>query len=61
MARPSSKTPIKIIVNIKPVKLAEVTPRQRQLAKMVWAHLIATVQDELKAEHEKNKEEVANG
>lgn len=41
----TTKMLIKITVNIKPEKLAEVTPRQRQLWKHFWGHLISQVQD----------------
>jgi len=48
MAKTSSKTEIR--VNIKLVKLAEVTPAHRQLVKKFWAKLISQVQDEVKGE-----------
>ncbi len=44
--RPSTKTVIKITVNIKPVKSAEVTPRQHRLVRQFWARLISRAQDE---------------
>lgn len=50
MACPSSKTPTKIIVNIKPVKLSEVTPAQAQLVRRFWAKLITQVKDDLNNE-----------
>ena len=40
--------PINVAVNIKPVKLAEVSPAQRQLYKRFFTKLIAQVQDEMK-------------
>ncbi len=37
---------VKVKVNIKPVKLAEATPRQRQLWGQFWMRLISQAQDE---------------
>jgi len=50
MVRRSSKTPIKIIVDIKSVKLAEVTPAQHQQWKRWWARLISEIRAEVKGE-----------
>jgi len=44
----TSRTEIRIKVNIKPVRLAEVTPAQRQLVKKFWAKLISQIQGEVK-------------
>ena len=55
MARsPSTKTEIKLTVNIKPVKLTEVTPTQRQLVKKFYKKLIADVKAEERC-HPKTK------
>lgn len=45
MPKSTTKTHIKVQVNIKPVKLAEVTPRQRQLMRQFWMRLTSQVQD----------------
>ncbi len=50
MAQSDTKTEIKVRVDIKPVKLTEVTPAQRQLCKRFWAKLISQVMDEVKGE-----------
>ena len=42
----ATKSEIRVKVNIKPVKLAEVTPAQRQLVKKFWSRLIAEVKGE---------------
>ena len=49
MPKTTSKTEIKVTVNIKPVKLAEVTPHQRQLHKRFVAKLMSQVKEELNA------------
>ena len=46
----TSKTEIKVTVNIRPGKLAEVTPTQRAAVKKFWTRLISQVQDEVKGE-----------
>jgi hypothetical protein len=51
----NTNTAIKLKVNIKPVKLAEVTPWQRQLVKDFWSRLIAQVQEGLKTKKEWGK------
>ena len=48
MPKTTTKTQISIKVNINPVKLADVTPAQRQLVKKFWTRLIAQVRDEVK-------------
>lgn len=45
----TGKKDIEVTLNIKPVKLAELTPRQRQLVKQFWTRLIAECQRELEA------------
>lgn len=54
--KPATKREIKVTVNFKPVKLAEVTPHQRQLHRLFWAKLISRVNDELNV----RREDVAN-
>ncbi len=51
----TSKRKTRITVNIKPVKLAEVSPAQRQSYKHFVAKLINQVGDELKVEGEAKK------
>ena len=48
MSKTTSKTEIKVTVNINP-RLAEVTPLQCQQWKRFWAKLISQVEDEVKA------------
>ena len=43
-AKPIAK-PIEVTVNIKPVKLSELTPAQRALHRKFWAKLIAEVKN----------------
>ena len=51
----TSKRETRVTVNIKPVKLAEVRPAQRQSYKHFWAKLRSQVGDELKVEGEARK------
>jgi len=44
-----TKTPIKIVVNFKRVKLSDLTPAQRTLVKKFWTHLILQVKEEFKS------------
>lgn len=44
------KTEIKVKVNIKPVRLAEVTPAICRLYRRFWAKLITQARDEVKGE-----------
>lgn len=50
MPKTNRKTEIRIEVNIKQVKMAEVTPATRQLYKRFWTKLAAQAQDEAKME-----------
>ena len=50
MPKTNRKAEIRIKVDIKPVKMAEVTPAARQLYKHFWTKLIAKAQDEVKRE-----------
>jgi hypothetical protein len=44
-----TKTAVRVKVDFKTVKLADVTPIQRAAFKKFWAHLISQVYDEMKA------------
>ncbi len=55
MPKTTSKRKTRITVNIKPVKLAEVSPAQRQSYKHFVAKLINQVGDELKVEGKAKK------
>lgn len=55
MPKTTSKRETRVTVNIKPVKLAEVRPAQRQSYKHFWAKLRSQVGDELKVEGEARK------
>jgi len=46
----TKETEIKLTVNIKPVKLAELTPVQRQSWVHLWRRMVSQVTDELKDE-----------
>jgi len=48
MPKTTSKREITVKVNIKPVKLAEVTLGQRQLYRRFWVRLISLAKDGLK-------------
>lgn len=50
MPKTTSKRKIKLTVSIKPAKLAEVTPRQRQQWKRWWSKLFSEIRDEVKSE-----------
>lgn len=52
MAQSDTKTEIKVRVDIKPVKLTEVMPAQRQLYRRFWAKLTRQVQDEVKSDEQ---------
>lgn len=40
---------IRVQMNIKPVKLSDLTPAQRTLVKKFWTHLILQVKEEFKS------------
>jgi hypothetical protein len=46
----ATKTQIRVKVDIKPVKLADVTPAQRQQWKRWWSKLFSEIRDEAKSE-----------
>ncbi len=46
----TKETEIKVKVNIKPVKMAELTPVQRQSWARLWKRMVSQVTDELKDE-----------
>lgn len=46
----TSKTEVKVTVNIKPMKLADVSPAQRQQFRLFGSKLISQIKDEVKSE-----------
>jgi len=48
VSKPVTKRVIRVIVDIKPVKLVEITPAQQQLLRKFWTRLIAEARDEVK-------------
>jgi len=60
VAKSPAKTPIKIVVNFKRVKLSELTPAQLTLHKKFWTRLISECQREIKAQSEA-KNDHSNG
>ena len=50
MTKTTEKTEIKVLVTIKPVKLAELTPSQREQWRRFWRHLLASVSHEVKGD-----------
>ncbi len=55
----NTKAEIKLTVNIKPMKLADVTPAQLRRYRAAWARLIAKASREAQAQSQQARDEAA--